>query len=557
MQAVLKFIPKEYKKQFFGIAALNILRGILDLAGLAALLPIVIVLLDETLVVENDFLSALFALLPVDNLKEFKVALSICVLLWLPLKSMLTIWINKSKHSYLLQLYRYYASAIFRLYHQRGLLFIKQSHSSQLSVKINGACYGFAVQIVGGLINLSSEIFIVVLLGILALYASPVAVILLFIIVLPLLFVYFIFARKKVKELGAKSFEKKKEQAAIVQDSLRGYVSMTISGSQKRVFDKFNAGLNDISRSDINYGIYNQIPSLILQITVATALIALMFSNSYIAGSTSLFVVFGFIAAKMMPSLIRISNLWTILNGGVHFLETINELNTNEEVECEDSEQVPTISLGKAIRIENIFFTFADGVDILKNFSLNIKKGEIIGFKGESGVGKSTLFNLLLGLYQPNKGDIYIDDVALSRKNIAEWHKIIGYAEQETFICNDTLAYNIALTDNIDTKRVQQLIESVGLRECVEALPDGLNTKMNESGTNLSGGERQRIGVARALYKNVQVLLLDETTSALDARNEESIISLLHDVAKNNNITMLIISHRNTSLSLCDRVIEM
>ena len=503
MQSVLKFIPQQYRKQFFGIAAMNILRGMLDLAGLAALLPIIIVLLDESLVFENEALNRFFSMLSADNIREIKVTLSICVLLWLPVKSILTIYINKAKHTYLLKLYRYYATSIFKLYYKRGLLFIKQSHSSQLSVKINGACYGFALQIVGGTINMLSELFIVILLIDIAIYASPLAVALLFVIISPILLLYFIVARKKLKKIGAKSFEMKKEQAAIVQDSLRGYVSMTISGAQKKVFERFNAGLHDISRSDIHYGIYNQIPSLLLQIMIAIALIVLMFANNFIAGTTSFFVVFGFIAARLLPSLTHISNLWNVLNSSVHFQNIIQEINTDEQDESDESKNSSTLLFHKDIKIRNLSFIFPDGFEVLKNFSLTIKKGEIIGFRGESGSGKSTLFNLILGLYRPNAGDICIDNTPLSRKNIAEWHKIIGYAEQETFICNDTLAYNVAMSSEIDMQRVQQLIENVGLQNLVEALPNGLNTTMNEMGTNLSGGERQRIGIARALYKQV------------------------------------------------------
>ena len=555
---IIKAIPKEYLKEFYCISALNIIRGILDLAGLAALLPIVILLLlDETNIGGNESLNTLIKALSIEGIQEFKIVLSICVLLWLPLKSIFTIYINKAKHTYLLKLYRYYASAIFKLYYKRGLLFIKQSHSSQLGIKINGACYGFAVQIVGGIINLFSELFIVTLLIVIALYASPLAVVLLFAIISPLIFVNFIITRRKIKELAAISFEMKKEQAATVQDSLRGYVSMTISGSQKKVFDKFNAGLKNIAKSDITYGIYNQIPSLLLQIMVATALITLMFANDFIAGSTSLFVVFGFIAAKIMPSLTRISNLWNIINGGGHMFDIIKEINVNERPEYENNTSSNILSFNKEINIENIRFTFADGVNILNKFSLNIKKGEIIGFKGESGSGKSTLFNIILGLYQADEGKIYVDNTPLSSENIDSWHKIIGYAEQETFISNDSLAYNIAMSDDINIERLTQIIKSVKLEKLIASLPQGIYTKMNEMGSNLSGGERQRIGVARALYKNVQLLLFDETTSALDIKNEESIISLLYDMAKKNNITILIISHKNNSLNICDRVIKM
>ena len=290
---------------------------------------------------------------------------------------------------------------------------------------------------------------------------------------------------------------------------------------------------------------------------VAIYLIVLMFSTNFIAGSTSLFVLFGFIAARMMPSLVRISNVWSSINGSTHLLETIREIDEDDIPYYIENESIEPLVFSREIKIDNISFTFADGVNLLDKFSLSIKKGEIIGFKGESGVGKSTLFNILLGLYQANEGRVLIDDIPLERDNITAWHKIVGYAEQETFISNDSLAYNVAMISEADRDKVLRLLNCVGLKELVASIPDGIDAPMNEMGTNLSGGEKQRIGIARALYKSAEVLFFDETTSALDAKNEENIISLLHTLARENNLTVLIISHRESSLNLCDRVITM
>ena len=555
IKSTLKLIPNEYRKRFIVISVLNILKNTIDLVGLASLLPIIIILLDNTIIQDNAFFNYLFKALPIQTNREFEIILCICILLWLPLKSVLSIVITKAKQKYLLGLYRYYANSIFKLYQNRGLLFIKQSHSSQLSVKINNACYSFALQVIGSIINLIGEIFIVLILFICALYASTTASLLLFFTTTPIIIIYFLITQKRIKELGTKSFEAKKEQVAIVQDSLRGFINITISGSKQRVLDKFNKGLKNISDSDINYTIYSQIPTLILQIMVAIALISLLFISDFVATSTTLFILFGFIAVRLMPAIIRISNYWIFLNKSSHFYDTIKEINTKENVEQE--QDTSPIIFKDEINLKNISFTFPDGAELIKNISLTIKKGEIVGFTGRSGVGKSTLFNIILGLYQANKGQIFVDNTPLDRKNIAEWHKMVGYSEQDTFISRDTLAHNIAMTDSPDTELVNKYIDKVGLQDIVASMPNGIFTQMSEMGTNLSGGEKQRIGIARALYKNAQVLLFDETTSALDSKNEENIISLLSHLAKRDKLTVLIISHRESTLRLCNRVIQM
>ena len=196
---------------------------------------------------------------------------------------------------------------------------------------------------------------------------------------------------------------------------------------------------------------------------------------------------------------------------------------------------------------------------MLENFSCIISKGEYVGFRGSSGIGKSTLFNLLIGLLSPSGGRILIDGTPLSAENRKAWLQHIGYVPQEVFIFNGTLAENIALGCKwIDKKRIEDILEKVSLANWMKSLPNGLDTVMGEGGSKLSGGQKQRIGIARALYKEANVLFLDEATSALDNQTEKEVNETLSQLKKSyQGLTILSIAHRESSLAYCDRIITL
>ena len=182
-----------------------------------------------------------------------------------------------------------------------------------------------------------------------------------------------------------------------------------------------------------------------------------------------------------------------------------------------------------------------------------------MGFRGYSGVGKSTLFNLLLGFLKPTGGQIYIDQTELTPEVRVSWLQKVGYVPQDVFIFQGTLAENIALgCKEVNRERILQLLEQVSLGKWLQTLDKGIDTVLGEAGGRLSGGQKQRIGIARALYKDIEVLLLDEATSALDNHTEKEVNeTLCHLKQMYEQLTILSIAHRESSLAYCDRVITL
>ena len=211
------------------------------------------------------------------------------------------------------------------------------------------------------------------------------------------------------------------------------------------------------------------------------------------------------------------------------------------------------------IELNSISFQYSNESPlVLNNLYLKIKKGERIGFVGETGSGKSTILDLIMGLLEPTSGVINVDGKALTDVELLKWRKNIAHVPQSIFLIDSSLAENIAFgipKEFIDLERVKKSAEQAQIAGFIENDLDGYDAKVGERGIRLSGGQRQRIGIARALYKNASILIFDEATSALDDKTEKAVIEAIENL--NQNLTILFIAHRLTTLRNCDRIIEL
>ena len=191
--------------------------------------------------------------------------------------------------------------------------------------------------------------------------------------------------------------------------------------------------------------------------------------------------------------------------------------------------------------------------DVLKNVSLRIPKGEKIGFVGPTGSGKTTLINLIMGLLEPAEGTLSVDGTPIDTDSLADWQRRIGYVPQEIFLFDDTLAHNIAFGQAIDKDRLRAACKTAQIDAFIEnELAGGYETYIGEGGVRLSGGQQQRIGLARALYRQPEVLVLDEATSALDNVTESHVVEAILEHLP--NVTILMIAHRISTVQRCDRL---
>jgi ABC-type multidrug transport system fused ATPase/permease subunit len=229
-----------------------------------------------------------------------------------------------------------------------------------------------------------------------------------------------------------------------------------------------------------------------------------------------------------------------------------NKLADNSEGSSSDSR----LQWSGGIHFEHVSFRYPSGHGYaLRDLTASITRGEFVGIVGPSGAGKSTIVDMLLGLFDPDIGEIQIGSHRLGAHNVEAWRRAVGYVPQEVFLMDDMVSRNVALGsgDSIDEARVWAALERSQLLAFVEELPERLDTRLGERGVRLSGGQRQRIGIARALYANPDVLVLDEATASLDVKTEEAITATIDQLGE--GLTRIVIAHRLSTIKHCDRIL--
>ncbi len=550
MRKILALIPHSFRRQGIATACSILAQALLDFVGLAALLPIIILVANPEAIESNKWLAKLWEMGGFSEVRYFTLAICGAIATFIAIKGAISIWLWRGRNRFIMGLYRYYSERLFAKYHNSGLLFIKKENSAKLAHEINFVCLAFVVNVLMTMAGMATEILLMVLMiGALLIYNASAAGLLLAILI-PIVAIYFGLVRNRINEFGKRENEIRRNQNRLVVESLRGYSEIEVAGMFPEMEERFDSGLREIANMRMHIGTVAQIPSILLDLSIAIALAVLVTFKADIVA----FGIFAVAAIKILPTAKAIVGRWITLRNNIYTADIVAR---GQEFDATD-DSAERIAFNKEIEIKDISFRFPDGEQhIFEDFSLRVSKGETIGIRGVSGGGKTTLFNILLGFYPPLKGSIMVDGVELQKDNLRQWHNIVGYVPQNVFVMDSTLADNVSMGDkSADKARIEEALRRAQLWDLVEQLPEGIDTGIGEAGCRLSGGQRQRLGIARALYKRAEVLLFDEATSALDNDTEREITNAIESISSDHNLTIFIIAHRENSLTFCDRIIE-
>lgn len=564
MKALFEIIPNKFRAATCGVVVSALVRALLNFAGLAVLLPVLLMVLNSQQIHSNPILAKLYDWGGFATDQQFIVATCVAVVAVIALKQACNLLMQRVQRRYVVQLYKYFSVKVFRNYHDRGLAFLKRQNTAILSRNVNFICYNLVMGVISPTISIISEILLLGLLLAALMWYNALIALLAVAAFIPLSWIYIVLLRGKLRDYGQLENEARRQQAKAVVETFRGYADIEINNAFPTMQRRFEQSLDTIAGIKTRTDVIGAMPSIITEMSVALAMVALILLGTATSrpDTSLIFGVFTVAAIRILPTVRAIMAQWWQIRYNYYCIDVVRE-GLREADTIENDTPIERLEFRSAIEVRGLSFRFDDAdADqwTLRDLDLTIRKGEKIGIRGTSGAGKTTLFNLLLGFLTPTEGEITIDGKKLDHTLSRRWQTSIGYVSQSVYIEDSTIAGNIALgvdPDKIDRERLADVIRRARLEEFVGQLSKGADTPIGECGNRLSGGQRQRIGIARALYKQADVLFFDEATSSLDDRTEQEINLAIEQLSREQSaLTIVVIAHRSTSLEYCDRIIE-
>ena len=539
------------KRFFYALLAFSVLISFIESFAISLIMPFVSVASDFSLFESNAYLRQIdeFFSLPKYELVAYFGLLLIAFYVLRALLNALYFYLlarfSKGRyHLFALRLFRKYLNLNYEN-------FTRQKHSTLLKT-ITQEAFNLSTMLASFLLMMS-EIFVVALIYALMLVVDYQITLFLSVFLLANALILVRVLSPMMKKAGAKREVAMSAFFETLSTNLNNFKFIKLKGKEESVAHLFSEQSFAFSRANITSETINALPRLFLEavgfcVLVLIVVVLIWQKQSDIHTALAMISLFVLALYRLMPSANRIITSYHDL------LYYKNSLDIVYNTLCEKDENLgdEKVSFEKDLALKNVNFAYKNKPLLFENLNFTLKKGEKIAFIGESGSGKSTLVDILMGLLPPNSGEILVDGRNLNAQNLKNFRQKIGYIPQQIYLFNDTIAKNIAFGEELDEKKLAQVIKQANLKEFITSLKDGANTLVGDGGGNLSVGQKQRIAIARALYLSPQILVLDEATSALDNESEAKIMSEIYKISSDK--TLIIIAHRLNTIEKCDKI---
>ncbi|EMG6303989.1 ATP-binding cassette domain-containing protein [Campylobacter coli] len=551
LKKIFFILSKEDKKFLFSLLFFSVFISFIESFAISLVMPFITLASDFSYFDKNKYLIQLkdYLALPVF---EIIVYFGVVLIVFYVLRALLN-----SYYFHLLARFskgRYHAIAykVFAKFLNTDYENFTQKNQSEILKSITGEVYNLSTMISSFLLMMS-EIFVVLLLYTLMLLVNYKITLFLSLFMIINAFILIKVLSPIVKKAGLKREEAMKNFFEILNTNLNNFKLIKLKTKEDGVLNLFKTQSEIFARANITNESVSAMPRIYLEgvgfCVLVFIVVFLVFKNqSDISGILATISIFVLALYRLMPSANRIITSYHDLLYYRSSLDIIYQILKQKEESLGEEK----INFDKELRLENLTFGYKDKKNLFTCLNLSIKKGEKIAFIGESGCGKSTLVDIIIGLLSPREGRVLLDENELNMKNVKNYRQKIGYIPQNIYLFNDSIAKNISFGDEVDEEKLQRVIKQANLEHFVKNLPQGVQTKVGDGGSNLSGGQKQRIAIARALYLDPEILVLDEATSALDTESEAKIMDEIYKISKDK--TMIIIAHRLSTITRCDSI---
>lgn len=545
------------------IVVMMLIGALLEALGIGAIMPLLAVMSDENYLQKHPDIANVAYSLGITTHRDFIMASTIMLILIYIIKNLYLIFQTRVQIYFALNKQISLSKKLLAFYLSKPYEFHLKNNSAVL---IRNVC-NFVEQVISSLLLSEFYLFaeIITALGIwgMLLWVDPITAIITAGLIGGLVAMTIYQMNREIKKQGIIRSEHSAELLKWLNQGLGSVKETTVMGKKSFFINRFCNAYDKYGQAHAKYQFLTQLPRMFIEIlAVGGLLLLVVFKLSLGSNSAEIVPLLGAIslaAFRLMPSATRIISY---SNNIQYFLPVLNMIYddlraaVNQKVNI-DVDSHKKLAFQNKITFQNLEFSYS-GTDrkVLSGVSFEIKKGDFVGIIGQSGAGKTTFVDILLGLFCPTEGKILIDGIDV-QSDIDGWRKNLAYVPQSIYLIDGSIKENIALgvdVSDVDIELLNRVIGMAELTEFVNNLSDGIETSVGERGVMLSGGQRQRIGIARALYQQPDILILDEATSALDNDTEKSITDTILNLK--GEITIISIAHRLSTLVDCDYKLE-
>ena len=555
------FLEKKRKRQFFGLIFLTIITSFAEMISLGAIFPFITVLTNPEQVYEIPFLGEILISNGMEKGDELIIPLATVFALAALVAGLMRLFLLKvsvlisnatgadlSINVFERTLYQPYSTHISRS---------SSEVISGITQKVNAAT-NVLISVVTVITNsflflsiMATLIIIDPLIAILSMSTFGIAYL-----------ITAVYTSNRLDQNSKTIAEKQTYVVRSLQESLGAIRDVLLDGTQKIYKNLYSRSIRRLMKASGSNRFINQSPRYAMEslgmILISVFIVTIFIRDGGIATALPIIGVLGLGAQRLLPIMQQIYGNWSVVIGSKASLIDVIDL-LNQPLPEKKNPKIESSKFSEAIVLEDIGFSYdINSKPILKNLNIRLNKGMKIGLVGETGSGKSTFLDILMGLLTPTSGKIKIDNNPISENNLTKLHSLIAHVPQNIYLADASISENIAFgidQNKIDIPLVERVADEALVKKFLDDQGSNLDSGVGERGIKLSGGQRQRIGIARALYKRSGLIIFDEATSSLDEQTETEIMDTIYNL--DNELTIVLVAHRISTLKRCDEIYEM
>lgn len=552
-------INKKQKLYFVYILFLMLAQAILEILGIAMVIPFTALILDPSQKTDLFILDNLSFLIDEYERESLLPICAIILFIVFVIKNISLVFIYNSIFNYVKSIRAIISTELLSKYLKQNYEYFVKNSFSKIQANLTGELEALLKSFFIPVHIILSEVIIFISIFILLIVTGNAQGAL---IVLPTLLIVGLIVKKiskKIKILGIDRKQNNRDSAKITHYILLGVREILLIGKTKKILEYYNKLQLKMGSVETNLQVLKLLPRNLIEVFgLLTFLILIIYlfnegkeNNEIITVLTFYFVV----AYRILPSINKIFSNYQVIKFAKNAVINIgNDLNLEDKIQI-NIEQDYRFNFKNNIVLSNINFEYGKNIRVLNNINLNIKKNEIIGIKGDSGSGKTTLLNIISKLSSPTNGKIIIDDKILSnKKDIRAYQNLISLSSQDTFLIEDSIKENILLgtEETFDEKKFMYSLDFSQVKDFLNLMPNGVDTLIGTNSKTISSGQKQRIAIARQIYSDKEIFIFDEATNALDEKTERIIFNNIKTFKSKK--TIILVSHNSENLKICDKI---